>query len=158
MSTAPCRALVLASLAAVPALAQAAAEEVYNNARFEFSVGYDPHQLVPKGESANGDGMTWRSPDGRTELRAWGAWEIPEWGLKESCGAVREELKQAGMKVALDRRTREFYAISGSDGTTILYQYGRRKGDALVHVRISYPAAQRGRWDPCVKRLVQGLQ
>jgi hypothetical protein len=138
--------------------AAALAEErwsTYGNARFGVFVDY-PASLftVENAPPDNGDGQSFRTADGQAELAVWGSYNIdnetPEAYLHDKVDLSGASYKKAG---------RDFYAISGTRDQSIFYQRCNfPKGDVIACFNISYPEADKAKWDEIVKRIGQSLR
>jgi hypothetical protein len=138
--------------------AAALAEEgwaTYGNARFGVFVDYPASLFTVKdAPPENGDGQTFRSADGKAELAVWGSYNIdnetPEAYLGDKTDLTGATYKKAG---------RDFYAISGRRDQSIFYQRCNfPKGDVIACFNISYPEADKAKWDEIVKRIGQSLR
>jgi hypothetical protein len=127
----------------------------YGNARFGVFVDY-PASLftVKNAPPENGDGQTFGTADGRAELAVWGSYNIdnetPEAYLQDKADLAGVTYKKAGG---------DFYAISGTRDASVFYQRCNfPKGDVIACFNISYPEADKAKWDEIVKRIGQSLR
>jgi len=135
----------------------AGAEEqwtTYSNPRYGATADY-PADLftVKEPPPENGDGQTFHTADGRAELTIYGANNIDgEAGRLRL--APRESADISYKKVGAD-----FYAVSGKRGATIYYERCNFPNlDVLVCFYVSYPAADKAKWDPIATRIGQSLR
>jgi hypothetical protein len=56
--------------------------DTYGNARFGYSISY-PSNLIPQGESENGDGQAFETKDKSAKLTVWGSHNALDQSLKE---------------------------------------------------------------------------
>ena len=152
-------AIMALPLILVPHLAQAAGWTTVDNARFGFVVDVPPSfRRSPAPE--NGDGLHFTSPDGRSEIAAYGHWIDASAGLR---GDERQEAAFAvkdGVTLTFQQVTARSYTLSGLKGDRILYIHATATcgGGAAAIVRVDYPAADRQRMDPSIARLARTLR
>jgi hypothetical protein len=141
-------ALILTGLFMGLPLPQAAAQEVsfatYTNARFGYSIKYPAGVLVPQGESENGDGQRFISPDGRSVLTVWGSHNALGESLEEN---FRQALQDVGGKVTYQVKKGNWYVFSGYRGGAILYQKTYLINGVFKTFTWEYPEEQRGLFD-----------
>lgn len=141
-------------LAHVPA----AAEEqwaTYSNPRYGATADY-PADLfaVKEPPPENDDGQTFHTADGRAELTIYGTNNIdsepPDIYVSKHVSLADVSYKKVGP---------DFYAVSGQRGATIYYERCNFPNlDVLVCFYMSYPAADKARWDGVVTRIGQSLR
>ena len=150
----------LFALAAALLLSSAAAlaEEqwrTYGNARFGVFVDY-PASLftVEDAPPENGDGQSFHSADGKAELAVWGSYNIDN---ETPAAYLADKTDLTG--VSYQKAGRDFYAISGMRDGAIFYQRCNfPQGDAIARFNLSYPEADKAKWDEIVKRVGQSLR
>ena len=145
---------IIAMALVAAALAGPGEAGVYLNARFGYGVDY-PQQLIPQPESENGDGRAFRSADGRTEALVWGGYNALDQTPQE---LAREAEQDCAGSPAYERVTATLVAMSCVSGGRIIYQKTLIHGDVLTSLRITYPAAERARWDPIAARMSTALR
>lgn len=130
----------------------------YNNDRFYFSIEYPSDLLKMQEAPANNDGRTFRSLDGKVELRAWGQFNALE-------RTLREEYEQAVLDhdgVTYKALGSKSFTVSGRSGGRIFYQKTlfRKSGDTEVFYTftIEYPASMKTKMDPVVTRIARSFK
>ncbi len=140
-----------------------AAEEwrTYHNARFGLVVDV-PADFQPGMEPANGDGLSFFSPDGHGAITAYGGF----WGVTQpDFGAYRSALvtgdRESGLDVTYQETGEDWFVYSGILGGDIVYQRVEIatgcSGDIALHVRLVYPREAKEAWDPVVARAAGSL-
>jgi hypothetical protein len=157
-----CRGLIVVVALGVIVLclahAPAVAEEqwsTYSNPRYGATADY-PTDLftVQDPPPENGDGQTLHTADGRAELTIYGTnnidGESPDIYVSRHVSLADVSYKKVG---------EDFYAVSGKRGATIYYERCNFPNlDVLVCFYISYPAAEKAKWDAIVTRIGQSLR
>ncbi len=118
----------------------------YVNQRFGFAIGYPQDLLYPQGESANGDGQTFVSKDGRAVLIAYGAYNA----LDQSLDALlASDSSRNGRRTTYTAKRADWFVISGyePDGR-IFYQKTLLRQDVLYSFELRYPQQQKARYNP----------
>jgi hypothetical protein len=126
----------------------------YANPRFGAAADYPADLFTVKdAPPENGDGQTFRTADGRGELSIYGSYNID--------GERPEPYVQRHVSlsdVTYKKISADFYAVSGTRGGTIYYERCNfPNNDVLSCFYISYPAAEKAKWDPIVTRIGQSL-
>ena len=141
-------------LAHVPAVAE---EQwaTYSNPRYGATADY-PADLftVTDPPPENGDGQTFHTADGRAEFTIYGTNNIdgepPDIYVSRHVSLADVSYKKVGS---------DFYAVSGKRAATIYYERCNFPNlDVLVCFYISYPAAEKAKWDAIVTRVGQSLR
>ncbi len=96
-----------------------AADDCYVNARFGFELCFPAGSLVGQGESENGDGQRFLSPDGQIELLAWGGHNALDQTLAQ---AFAEAKAASGLKATYTACKHDWFVVSGIAGQNILYR------------------------------------
>ena len=138
---------------AVPA---AAAEwQTYVNERFGTTAE------VPAGwragePPANGDGLSFASPDGKAVIAVYGGFQVYD-TVAEGMAALEEPLD--GETITYHRRGNRSVIVSGLRGGTIFYRKWLLScGDAVWNgVSIEYPAADKAAYDDLVTHVAGSL-
>lgn len=146
-----------AQATATPPAETASAWSTYQNARFGTQVDY-PADLFSERDPAptNNDGRTFRSRDGRARLSVYGAHNVEA----DTPQAYLDKYGD-GAEPSFRRVTAQFYALSGRRGEEIYYQRCNFAGreDGTIHcVDISYPQADKAKFDPIVERISRSLR
>lgn len=149
------RVLILLILTALAAPALAAGWEVYGNARFGYSIEVPPGFDWGK-EADNGDGRSFR--DGATKLFVWGG-NITEDSFEGAVATAQAFSSGDGWTITYEAVTPSWASFSGTQGKRILYQRMMRLCDAqYAAFRLEHSAADIGKLEPVVSRLVQTLK
>lgn len=102
----------------------------------------------------NGDGQRFSTADGHAELAVYASYNIDN-ETPEDYVANRVDL--AG--VSYKKIGRDFYAISGTRDASIFYRrcnFPNR--DVIACFHISYPEAEKAKWDAIVTRIARSLR
>lgn len=149
--------LLTAALSAIsPALA-ADDWTRYSNPRFGYSAAVPPAFALQK-EADNGDGATFHSEDGRSELLIYGA--MIEDG--DFAGAAEKRIdrdRTAGWTITYDKVTEGWASYSGSRAADVLYVRGIALCDgtaAYFHLR--YPRDALKTFNGVIGRMVKSLR
>jgi len=130
----------------------------YANERFFFSIDY-PDSLKMQPPPDNDDGRTFLSEDGKVEMRVWGQYNAEEKTLDER---YTFDLKGFTEKPAYMVLKRDWYVLSGAKGDKIFYEKTlvrrKRVGDTYFTFTIEYPASQKAKYDPVVKRIADSFK
>jgi serine/threonine-protein kinase len=143
--------LLLAFAGAAPA----ADYRGYANARFGTAAD------VPTGwradpEPANGDGLVFRSPDGKASVTVSGSLHV--WDSIDEAMKIYEEPQQ-GETITYRHREPRVLVVSGTRGDTIFYaRHILSCRDQIWNsVHIEYPAAQKAAYDAMVTHIARSL-
>ena len=151
-------ALVIMALA-VPALA---ADWIrYSNPRFGATADVPEEGFIANPPPDNGDGQSWASEDGKGEIAVYGSFAA----IVETFEAYRNWVikikKDGGLDITYDAGGRGWFAYSGFQGDDIVYKKVIRAENCSVlvanHVYLKYPASQKERYDPIVRRMAKSL-
>lgn len=125
----------------------------YVNARYGFVICYPENLLMAQGEADNGDGQTFKAPDG-AELRAFGSNNVFNRSLTaETMEEARYYMGRRG-KVTYRVEKRDWAVISGNDGrATAFYTKTFKRDDQFVTFQLKYPKVAATRYKPVVERL-----
>lgn len=122
----------------------------YGNARFGYSISY-PSNLVPKGESTNGDGQVFEARDKSAKLTVWGSHNALNLSFKEMYDADRNEY---GNSVTYKTIGANFYVISGKRNRKIFYQKTIRSADdAYFTFVFEYSESKRAVYDQAAAQI-----
>ena len=128
----------------------------YDNARFAYAIDIPPG-FSDVSEAENSDGGVSASPDGKAELRAWGAYLVDRDFKSDVADRVQSDSSE-GWDISYDRRTAKSASWSGSRRGRVFY--GRAMtgcDDAAIYFRLEYDRSQLKLYDPIVSRLVKSL-
>jgi hypothetical protein len=149
--------LAIATTMSLP-IGAALAEErwaTYLNPRFGAAADYPADLFTVKDPPPeNGDGQTFHTADGRAELSIYGSYNIdgerPEAYVQRHVSLRDVTYKKIGA---------DFYAVSGTRGATVYYERCNfPDNDMLSCFYVSYPAAEKAKWDPIVTRIGRSLR
>ena len=148
------RPVLLALLVCLSMVSVAAGQDWqrYENARFGYVLEVPPG-FVGQGEPANGDGQVFDGGPGR-ELRAYGGFALG--GFEREVLRRIELARDNGLAVTYEVVTPNWASYSGTRGGRIVYARAIAicGGDALAMFELTYPSAERSRFDPLIDRLV----
>jgi len=127
----------------------------YVNERFGYSVAYPQNTFLPQPEAGNGDGREFRARNGKAQFLVWASYNV----LEETPAGYASEAEAkcidhvAPYKVV--RPTMVVVSCETADGI----EYAKRLivGDVLTNFVMSYPKAERTRWDPVVAAISRSL-
>jgi hypothetical protein len=141
-------------------LAFAAEWTNYSNPRFGASVDIPPGFVNDVPAPENGDGLTFHSVDGNTELLVWGNSLVDEDFAADGKSRLQGE-KDDGWDVSYQKAFgNEWNVFSGSKDGRIMCarSLSSCQGTQAVHFRIEYPEAQKKDYDAIVERLSKSLK
>jgi hypothetical protein len=107
---------------------------------------------MPIAAAENGDGQTFHTADGRAELTIYGTQQHPRRAAPSLRPAQCEPSRRHIQKIGSD-----FYAVSGTRGAAIYYLQ-LSEPDVLSCFYVSYPAAEKAKWDAIVPHIGQSLR
>lgn len=146
---------VAAMVLALSSAAPAADYRPYANARFGTAAE------VPAGwragpEPANGDGLVFRSPDGKASVTVSGSLHV--WDSIGEAMKIYEDPEQ-GETITYRHREPRAIVVSGTRGDTIFYaRHVLTCRDQIWNsVQIEYPAAQKAAYDAMVSHIARSL-
>lgn len=129
----------------------------YANPRFGFSAAVPPGFSLAQ-ESDNGDGATFRSDDGRSELLLFGTSLVDG----DFSGEVRQRIgwdRNEGWDISYDKVTKGWASYSGAKGPDILYVRGVILCDAsAAYFHLRYPQDALKQFNPVIGRMVKSLR
>lgn len=135
----------------------AAAWSHYANDRYGYAIDIPPG-FSEVAESGNNDGGVSTSPDGRTELRVWGAYLLDRSFAEEIAWRVEQD-KADGWQVSYDRRLARAASWSGSRGERIFYRRSVMGCDgAAYYFNLEYDRDALKANDAIVRHLVKSLR
>ena len=149
-------AVVLAVALSLAGPAAAAEWQTYVNERFGTTAE------VPSGwragePPANGDGLSFTSPDGKAVITVYGGFQVYD-TVAEGMAALEEPLE--GETITYHHRGDRTVTVSGLRGGTIFYRKWLLScGDTVWNgVSIEYPAADKAAYDDLVARVAKSLK
>ncbi len=131
----------------------------YSNDRFFFSIEYPSDLLIVQAPPANNDGRTFRSKDGKVEMRVWGQHNALGRSFLEE---YEESLKRCGTAKAYKDFREQAFVISCTVGKRIYYQKTMHRGasgpEVFFTFTIEYPKTQKAKFDPVVTRVSRSFK
>ena len=134
------------------AVAQGVGFKTYCNERFGFCLEY-PSTLRMQPPPENGDGRTFKSADGRVEMRAYGSLNALDATLEAAFG----EAKRRG-KVTYSLLKSDFFVVSGTDRGNVFFEKTFLRSGTFTTFVIAYPTALKGTYDPLVSRIAKSFK
>ena len=151
------RVLALALLAAA-AISSARAENLrtYSNPRFGATAEY-PSDWRPDPPPENGDGLVFRSPDGKATITISGSLNIadtPEEAMRD------EEKGYDGQTVTFHQHGRRWVIVSGTHDDAIFYRKSILvcRDQIWNQVYLDYPAVRKTEFDALVAKVAASLR
>lgn len=119
--------------------------KIYSNARYNYSIKY-PNIYQESIESDNGDGITFKSTDGKYTFVTWGANNI-----SDSTGeTLLNEVKERVSQINQDQYEDDFYSVEyegGGEGSPVIFiESGFIRGDTIICYVISFPAEEKDKF------------
>lgn len=148
--------LAAALLASAPS--QGAAEDWshYVNPRFAYAVDIPPG-FSAVAEAENSDGGVSRRPDGKAELRVWGAFLVIGDFKSDVAGRVESDVSE-GWTISYDRRTARNASWSGSKNSRVFYARAVQGcDDTAAYFRLEYDRSDMKIYNATIGRLVKSL-
>jgi len=136
--------------------------ERYANPRFGTSAEVPVDGFAPDPAPENGDGQGWTSTDGKGQILVFGSFVL----VDETFGGYRDSQMSAaqedGLDVTYSAGGKDWFAFSGTQGDDIIYEkavLSRACSTPIAnHIYLKYPASQRSRYDPVVRRMAKSLR
>ncbi|HZP19905.1 MAG TPA: hypothetical protein VFB16_06800 [Bauldia sp.] len=151
------RALLAAALAvaAIAGAAEAAGWRTYVNERFGATADV-PADWQPGEPPANGDGLEFRSPDGKATIAVYGSFN--SLGTKEEMNIYASP--NEGETITYQKRGKTWVVVSGIAGDRIFYRRTMLscQGQIWNGVAIEYPAAEKKEYDALVAHVAGSLR
>jgi hypothetical protein len=145
----------LVSAAAAQAQDMDTGWRTYVNARFGVATDYPELFSVRDPEPANGDGQSFRTPDGRAKLTVYGSYNVN----RQSASELLQAYKAEGVNYTYATATANWFVLSGRKADAIGYlRCNLGPADVVGCFDIEYPAAEAARWAPVVERLSRSLR
>jgi len=129
----------------------------YVNVRYGYSVNFPTGLLVAEPESDAGDGRAFHARRGSAKAAVWGAWKLDDLDQRPSTIAAEAE-QECGGPAAYKVVKPTMAAVSCvTKKGDVLYRKTLLKGDQIVSLQMTYPAAERATWDPVLQRVAASL-
>ena len=133
--------------------------KTYSNARYQFSVSYPDGLLVPQGESDNGDGQKFLSPDGRAELRVFGFYNL-DGSLEDAYQAAQLYKKEESRnhQVTYKVLRKGWFVVSGKFDGRVFYLRTMLRGPVFKSLVFEYDESEKAIFDPATARISQSFR
>ncbi len=147
---------MIAVMAFTAVAAAAPQYRTYANPRFGTTADV-PADWKPDAPPANGDGLKFRSPDGRASITVSGMLNVYD-TVEEAMAAY--ETPGEGEKITYRHRQARTLVVSGTRGDAIFYaKHMLSCGDQIWNsVYLDYPASEKAAYDALVTRVAQSLR
>ena len=143
----------LAFLATTAAMSNIA---TYANQRYGYSIRYPADLFVTEREADNGDGRAFHARRGGTRFLVWGSHNA----LDQTPADLAAEASQECRRHLADYKVVKPHLVAvsciGDDGR-VFYQKTLIHDDLLTTFRMTYPSAERSRWDAVLEQLSGSL-
>ncbi|HWU31703.1 MAG TPA: hypothetical protein VN108_02450, partial [Marmoricola sp.] len=128
--------------------------QTYRNARFGFTVQL-PSNFTAGSPADNGDGLSWKSPDGSAIFGASASNNVSGDTAASQLQFCRQSVMGGGGKVTYAYADSKVWACSGfaADGS-IFYDWGRVETNVEYSLTWNYPAASKSTYGPMVTHTV----
>ena len=136
---------------------------IYVNPRFGTRAEVPAQGFTANPPPANGDGQSWTSMDGKGQLSVYGSFIV----MAETFQGYRQyrlnSAREEFLDITYSAGKRDWFAYSGTQGRDIVYMkvvLSKNCSSTLVanHIYLKYPASQKKRYDPIVKRMAKSLR
>lgn len=126
---------------------------LYRNDRFDYFVAYPDSLLIPQGESQNGDGQQFASPDSSVVLTAFGG----NLFMEDSVASVfdrrmRSRRTDAGL-ILYSAQADSSFVISGTSGERIYHEKSIFYDDRMATIEMTYPIDRKAALDSVAARV-----
>ena len=129
----------------------------YVNARFCYAVCFPPAVLLPRGESADGDGQAFVSPDGKSKMVVWGSWNALAETVSSRYASERRHL--LGCTVTRKKLEPTWFALSGfAPDSRLCYDKQILDRNRWLGLWIEYPSSKRARFGALIARISRSLR
>ena len=139
-----------ATAIAVVLLATPALAGDYTNSRFGYSITYPDGLFTPQPEAENGDGRHFLAQGG-ADLAVWGGYNALDQSPADIAGETLANCTGAAAPYKLVKPTVVVVSCLTKDG--VVYRKTYIRGDVLTSFELTYPAADRARWDAVIGKL-----
>jgi len=151
-------ALLISAMLTGPVLA--AGWQPYVNDRFGAAADV-PADYKAGEPPANGDGLTFTSPDGEARILIWGGLAtVTDESFADYAKRLVSYDRDDGWDVSYSASRDDWFAFSGSKADRIFYEKVVKacKGEIANHLRLEYPAARKKEFDPIVAHVAKSLR
>lgn len=152
--------VALIAMAMLKSIALGAGWQPYVNERFGAAADV-PADYSAGDPPANGDGLTFTSPDGAATISIWGALAtVTDESFADYATRLVSHDKDDGWDVSYSAGKSDWFAFSGSKGDRIFYEKVIKacNGEIANHVRLEYPVARKKEFDPIVAHVAKSLR
>ena len=123
----------------------------YTNHKYGYVLAWPRRLLKPLGESDAGDGQIFAAPDGQSELRCWAGFnDVLEQTIPE---AFAQALREPSRQVTYKHLNKDFFVISGLEGSTIFYRKTILSHGVLATFELVYASGLKDLFDPLIKEI-----
>ncbi|HEX9997490.1 MAG TPA: hypothetical protein VGB45_10130 [Abditibacterium sp.] len=129
----------------------------YRNARFGTTVLYPANLLVPRPESANGDGRRFFSRDGKVELSVFAFHNTSGRSIRREMNRALRDWRRDGARVTYQKFGSTWFVASGYVGSDIFYEKTLFKAGVFHTLIWQYPQSLKARLDAPVTRSVRSF-
>ena len=127
--------------------------QTYTNSRYGFQVDY-PESFVPQSGPENGDGLAFRSGDGKAELIAAGG-NSAGLTLKE---AFDQAVKGVGGQLGYDKHGAGWFVVTWTDGGIQGYTKEFVGTESHNSITITYPVEQKAQYESIVTAIEKSFK
>ena len=138
-----------ALVAAFLAAAAPASAGDYTNSRFGYSITYPDGLFTPQPEAENGDGRHFLAHG--ADLAVWGGYNALNQSPADIAGETLANCTGATAPYKLVKPTVVVVSCLTKGG--VVYRKTYIRGDVLTSFELTYPAAERARWDAVIGTL-----
>jgi hypothetical protein len=142
---------VAVTLLIFTALTTPALADSYGNARFGYTIDYPAGLFAPQPEAENGDGRHFTALHGGADLAVWGGYNANDQSPDDIATTAAGDCVSAPKPYRLVKPT--VVVVSCATANGVLYHKTYIRGDVLTTFELTYPAAEKARWDAVVGKL-----
>lgn len=125
----------------------------YVNVRFGFKMSY-PADLVPSREPENNDGREYHTQNKDFSVTAYGHYLVDA----TLNSLWKDDLKEFGAHITYQRKSSDWYVISGVKDGTEFYRKVHTKGDRCAVLHFTYSQAKAKEYNPWVEKIVKSFE
>lgn len=131
--------------------------QTYQNEKHGFSVRYPADVMQPAGEVGNGNGRTFRAPDGSASMLAYATGEATAEDVQRR---FEEQTSNPDLDITYRTHGESFgwYVLSGYRGNNIFYERVEARDSTMKVVRMFYDRSQEAHFDPIVREVSNSLE
>jgi hypothetical protein len=150
--------VALVLLAPAPGLARGGRPETwtrYANARFGFSIEYPAGAFVPERGPDNGDGRRFKAIRGKARFMVWAGHNARRQSPKDFVAETAASCRRGRARYALTGKG--LAVVSCERGGEVFYARRLFTRKLVTGFQMTYPTAERGRWDMALSRMAESL-